>query len=56
MERETGGPVLFCPILNPQEVLMGNCSLLVLIPWLVGSVKGRREVQRVALFLFLFFS
>lgn len=38
MEQETKDPVLFCPSLNTQEVLMGNCPLLVLTPWLVGSV------------------
>lgn len=53
MEQETKDPVLFCPSLNTQEVLLGNCPLLVLTSWLVGSVRGRREEQRVAPFLFL---
>lgn len=46
--------MLFCPSLSTRQVLMGNCPLLGLTPWLVGSVRGRREEQRVAPFLLFF--
>lgn len=51
MEEETGGLVLFCPGLNPLKIIIGNCPLLMLTPWLVWSVRGRREEERVAPFL-----
>lgn len=47
--------MLFCPSLSTWDVLIGNCPPLGLTPWLVGSVRGRREEQRVSLFSSRFF-